>query len=117
MNEGVSAGVARIITENDFDGEKIINNLRRECQRVLRVLDDADALYSIRKGWFGAYGASALHDVRNAIKAVMVFYTTKDKEELKQVCREAIESADRLHALYVAIKAGEVREECTKNRE
>ena len=107
----ISAGVAKIIEKYDYDGERVIENLRRECKRLLRFLDDPDALYSIRKGWFGAYGASALHDVRNAIKAVMVFYTTKDKEELKQVCREAIESADRLYALYTAIKAAPPEEQ------
>jgi len=104
MNDGVSAGVARIIMENDFDGEKIIDNLRRECKRVLGFLDDADALSNIQRGWFGAYGASTLYDLMHATKAVIAIYT-EDKKELQEKCRNALELKEKAMALYEAIKA------------
>jgi len=100
----VSAGVAKIIEKCDYDGERIIENLRRECKRVLRVLDDPDVLYSIQRGWFGAPGAAALHDLGYAIEAVMLLFT-EDKKELEEACREAIEFKEKAMALYAALKA------------
>ena len=106
----MNAGTAEILVKCDFDGEKVIENLRRECQRVLRFLDDEDALYYIRSGWFGAYGASSLHDLGHAIEAVMDIHT-KDRRDLEEACREAIEFKEKAMALYTAIKAASLIEE------
>ena len=106
----MNAGTAEILVKCDFNGEKVIENLRRECKRVLRFLDDEDALYSIKKGWFGAPGAVSLHNLSHAIEAVMDIHT-KDRRDLEDACREAIEFKEKAMALYTAIKAASLVEE------
>jgi len=100
----MNAGTAEILVKCKFDSDRVIENLRRECRRVLRFLDDEDALYSIKKGWFGAYGASALHDLQHAIEAVMDIHI-ENRKDLEEACREAIEFKEKAMALYTAIKA------------
>ena len=106
----MNAGTAEILVKCDFDGEKVIENLRRECKRVLRFLEDEKAYQNIRNGWFGAYGASSLHDLSHAIEAVMDIHT-KDRKDLEEACREAIEFKEKAMALYTAIKAASLVEE------
>lgn len=106
----MNAGTAEILVKCDFDGEKVIDNLRKECKRVLQFLDDEDALYSIRNGWFGAYGAASLHDLRHAIEAVIAVHT-KDRRDLEEACKEAIEFKEKAMALYTAIKAASLVDE------
>ena len=99
----MNAGTAEILVKCDFNGEKVIENLRRECKRVLRFLEDEKAYQNIRNGWFGAYGASSLHDLRYAIEAVIAVHT-KDRKDLDEACK-AIEFKEKAMALYTAIKA------------
>ena len=102
--DSIGAGVAEIIEKCDYDGERIIENLRRECERVLRLLEDPDTLDNIRRGWFGAYGSASLHDLRHAIDAVIDIYT-KDRRDLEEACRKALKSYEQAMAVYTAIKA------------
>jgi len=106
----MNAATAEILVRHNFDSEKVIENLRRECRRVLRVLDDEEALYSIRRGWFGAPGAASLHDLVNAVKAVMLIHTEK-QEDLEEAARDALEFKAKAMALYEAIKAAPPEEQ------
>ena len=100
----MDAATARIIVKCNYDGDKALEYLKKQCNRVLNALEDKESLYHIHEGWFAASGAATLPDLKDAIEAVMSIFSRK-KEELQEECEQAIESADRLHALYAALKA------------